>query len=308
MSFNAPKAPDPVATSNAQQQYNLTAATNQNKINSYDQSNPYSSVNYVADPSSPSGYRIEQSLNPTQQGLLNTYTGNQGKLGQTAQDIFGTAGNLAKNSASMYSTPFDLNSASGAVASRLNDWNARYLHPIFDQQSSNLEAQLRNQGLTPGSEAYNNAKNLLARNQGDVTTDYLTKNQGQAFNQALTEYGLPLQTLEGLTGVGGSMFSAAAPNAGTYQSPPQAQIQPPNYAGQVQQNYQNELQNYQNSWGNLGKLGTSLIGLGMAPMTGGGSIFGSLAGGLGSMFGGSSTGSPGYGNFGQYSPYSPMNS
>jgi len=268
MSFNKPDAPDPTATSNAQAGFNLQAAQSQNRNNSYDQSNPFSSVNYVPDSSSPSGYRIVQSLNQGQQGLLDTRTGTQQIAGQTAQD-------LLRNTQSMYSQAPDFNSASGAVASKLNDWNAQYLKPIFNQQDSVLEAKLRNQGLQPGTEAYNNAKNLQARNQGDITTNYLTKNQGQAFGQALQEYQAPLQTA-------GSLFGASAPTAGTYQSPPQATIQPPNYSGAVQSNYENEMKSYNDTWNNIGKLAGAGVGLAMAPMTGGTS----LAGGLGSMFSG----------------------
>jgi hypothetical protein len=178
----------------------------------------------------------------------------------------------------------------------LNKWSQQYVQPIFDQQSSNLEAQLRNQGLTPGSEAYNNAKNLLARNQGDVTNQYLQQNQGQAFNQALQQYQLPLQTA-------GSLYGAAMPTQPNFQQTPQAQIQPANYAGAAQNAYQGNLSNYQNTWNNVAKLGTAAIGLAGAPFTGGLSM--GLAGGLGSLFGSSPT--AGYGNFGQYSPYSPSN-
>src|SRR6185312_16873169 len=246
MSFGAPKPPDPNQTAQVQQQYNSQAAKDQNKNNSYNQSTPFGSLNYVPDSSSPSGYRIETNLSAPQQGLLDTRTGTQATAGQTGQK-------LLENSAGMYSTPFDLNSASGAVAGRLNDWSGKYLQPIFDQQNSNLEASLRSQGLTPGSEAYNNAKNLQARNQGDVTNDYLTKNQGQAFNQALTEYQTPLQTAGGL-------FSMAAPTGPSFQTAPSATMQPANYQGAVQANYDAQMKNYENTWNNIGKLGTAAVG------------------------------------------------
>lgn len=260
MSFGAPKPPDPNQTAQVQQQYNVQAAKEQNKNNSYSQTTPFGSLSYVPDSSSPSGYRIETNLSAPQQGLLDTRTGTQEIAGQTGQK-------LLQNSAGMYSSPFDLNSASGAVAGRLNDWSGRYLQPIFDQQNSNLEASLRSQGLTPGSEAYNNAKNLQARNQGDVTTDYLTKNQGQAFNQALTEYQTPLQTVSGL-------FGMAAPTGPSFQSAPTSQMQPANYQGAVQANYDAQMKNYENTWNNIGKLGTAGVGLALAPMTGGTSLAG----------------------------------
>src|SRR6185437_10491597 len=154
MSFSAPKAPDPTATANTQQTYNVNAATDQNKINSYNQSNPFGSINYVADANSPSGYSLKTSLSPEQQGLYNQFTGTQGMFGAAAPG-------LIQNAANFYGqTP---NIDGSAVTKQLNNWQQQYLQPIFNQQSSNVEAQLRDQGLTPGSEAYNNAKNLLAR-------------------------------------------------------------------------------------------------------------------------------------------------
>lgn len=282
MSFGAPTPPDPTATSNTQQQFNTTAGTTQNQINSYNQSNPFGNVNYAADPSSPSGYRVQTNLSQPNQNLLDTQFGSQAVAGQTAQS-------LLKNTAGMYgSAPnfqaFDPTS----MVSQLNSWQQKYQQPLFDQQSSNLEAQLRNQGLTPGTEAYNNAKNLLARNQGDVTNQFMTNNIGtglqaqqQKFGQDVTNYQLPLQTEAALTGY-------ASPTAPTFQQTPTAQIQPANYQGAVQSNYTNQMQNYENTWNNIGKLGTAGIGLAMAPAS-------SLAGGWGSSLAGMFGGGPSWG-------------
>jgi hypothetical protein len=266
MSFGAPSAPDPTATSNTQQQFNANAAKQQNQINSYNQSNPYGSQTYTADPNSPSGYTLNTSLSAPLQSLFNTQTG--------------TANALAQNTAGMYSQAPNFKALDPAsIASSLNSYQQQYQQPIFDQQSSNLEAQLRNQGLTPGSEAYNNAKNLLARNQGDVTNSYLTANLGNAlqaqnqnFNQQVQNYQIPLQTLAGLEGT--------QPGNPTFANTPNSQDQPANYQGAVQSNYQNQMQNYENTWNNIGKLGTAGVGLAMAPMTGGGSLAGMFAKGL----------------------------
>lgn len=256
MSFSAPKPPDATQTANTQMQYNTQAAKTQNQLNSYDQSNGFGSVRYVADASSPSGYRIQTDLNPESQKILDTQRG--------------TINNLASSSAGMYSSPFDLDAASRATADNLNKWKGAYLQPIFDQQSSNLEAQLRNQGLTPGSEAYNNAKNLLSRNQGDQTNDYLTKNQGQAYAQALQSYQTPLQTI--------SALEQTLPGNPTFQQAPTAQVQPANYQGAVQDNYKAQVDNYNNMWKGIGQIGSAGIGLLGAPLTGGTSLLGMGAG------------------------------
>lgn len=266
MSFSAPTPPDPTATSNTQQQYNTTAAQTQNQTNSYNQSNPYGSMTYAADPNSPSGYTLNTSLSAPNQGLLNTQFGNQGTAGQTAGSLFNTAGNLASNAAGMYSQPYDLNAASEATAKNLNSWQQAYNQPIFDQQSSNLEAQLRNQGLAPGTEAYNNAKNLLARNQGDVTNQYLTQNQGQAYSQALQSYQTPLQTVGGLLGEATGAGAYAQPTGPTFANTPTAQIQPANYQGAVASNYAGQVANNNAMWNGIGQLGGAAVNL----ATGGG--------------------------------------
>jgi hypothetical protein len=268
MTFNAPTPPDPSQVSQAQQGYNTEAAKTQNQVNSYNQQNPYGSMSYVADPNSPSGYTLTTQLSAPQQSLLNTQQGTQQIAGQTGQ-------NLLNNTASMYSQAPDISQGTQGIASYLNKMQQSYLQPIFNQQQSNTDAQLRQQGLTPGSEAYNNAQNLLARNQGDVTNQYLTNNEGQAFNQALQQYQLPLQTAQ-------SLYGMAQPSSPNFQQTPNAQIQPANYQGAAQNAYQGELSNYQNTWNNLAKLGTAGVSLAMAPATGGLS----LAGGLGSIYGG----------------------
>jgi hypothetical protein len=254
MSFGAPKPPDPMQTAQQQQQFNIQAAKDQNKNNSYDQSSPFGTVNYVPDPSSPSGYRIVTDTN------------------QTGKTLLSSADALATNSAGMYSQPF--NGENKAVTDKLNEWSGNYLKPIFGQQDSNLEAQLRNQGLMPGTAAYDNAKNLLARNQGDVTTSYLTKNQQQAFDQALKEYQLPAETIAALR-------ANAMP--GGFQSGPTANIQPANYAGLVQSQYEAQMKNYEAMWKGIGQLGGSAM---------------NLFGGPSGMFGGSGGGVSGWDSYG----------
>lgn len=245
MSFSQPNSPDPSQTANEQQGYNLQAAQTQNQVNSYNQTNPYGSQTYTADPNSPSGYSLNTSLSAPMQQLFNTQTG--------------TANQAASNSAGMYSQPYDLNAASGPTAGLLNQWSQQYLNPIFQQQQSNTDAQLQNQGLAPGSTAYNNAQNLLARNQGDVTNQYLQQNQGQAFNQALQQYQLPEQTI--------SALKSNTPGSPTFGATPTAQIQPPNYQAAAQNNFQNQQNQFQNTIQGVGQLlgtGASMFGGGWA--------------------------------------------
>ena len=87
MSFSPPTPPDPTATAQKQQQYNTQAGQVQNQTNSYNQNTPFGTQQYVADPSSPSGYRLVTGTNATGQSLI------------------GDAQSIANNSAGMYSSP-----------------------------------------------------------------------------------------------------------------------------------------------------------------------------------------------------------
>jgi hypothetical protein len=281
MSFGAPTPPDATATSNTQQQYNTQAAQTQNQTNSYNQNSAFGSINYVPDSSSPSGYTLQTSYSQPEQSLFNQYTGTQGAFGAAAPG-------LVSQGASDLTARANLDPS--AVTGQLNNWSQQYLQPLFNQQQSNTDAQLRNQGLNPGSTADNNAQNLLARNQGDVTNQYLQQNEGQAYNQALQSFQAQQQQGQNESALGGTLFGASAPTGPTQNATPTASIQPANYQGAVQSNYQNQLQNYENTWNNVGKLGTAAAGLAFAPMTGGTSLIGSLGG----MFGGS--GVPGVSN------------
>lgn len=239
MSFSQPNSPDPGQVSNQQAQYNFGAGQSQNALNSYNQTNPFGSQNYIDDPNSPSGKSLNTFLSAPFQQLFNTQTG--------------TLNNSAQNSAGMYSQPFDLNAASGPTTGLLNQWSQQYVQPIFNQQQSNLDAQLQNQGLAPGSTAYNNAQNLLARNQGDVTNQYLQQNQGQAFGQALQQYQLPLQTQSALKGL--------IPGSPTFSSTPTATVQPPNYQAAAQNNFQNQQTQFQNTIQGVGQLAGTAAGM-----------------------------------------------
>ena len=76
------------------------------------------------------------------------------------------------------------------------------LQPQIDQQSAATAQQLANQGITPGSEAYNNAMRTQGQQQNDLYTQAALQGIGldtsanqQGYNQALSSAGLYNQAL-----------------------------------------------------------------------------------------------------------------
>jgi hypothetical protein len=244
MSFgDQPKAPDPTATSQTQQQYNIGAGTAQQNLNMVDQSNPLGSLRYTQTGTNPDGtpkFSASTTYSQPVQSIFDQYLKTQGTTGQTA-------GNLATSSAGMYSQPPNINGDS--TFKQLQGWQQAYVQPIFDRQRGTLDAKLQAQGILPGSEAYARAQNVQARNEGDVNNQFFSTAQPLAYNQAVTSYQLPLQTLTQLQGL-------SQPTSPNFQATPTAQVQPANYAGAVQNNYNAQLQQYQNQqagmWGLAG--------------------------------------------------------
>ncbi len=276
MSFgDAPTPPNPTTTSDAQQKYNIGAGTAQQNINMVDQTNPLGSLNYTQSGTNPDGtpkFSAATTYSQPAQSIFDQYLKTQGRVGQTA-------GNLASNSAGMYSQPANI--TGDKTFRQLQGWQQDYVNPIFRQQEANLDSKLQAQGIQLGSPAYANAQNLQARNEGDVNNQFFSTAQPLAFNQEMANYNLPLQTLQGLQ-------ELSQPTAPNFTATPTAQVQPANYAGLTSQNYQNQMQQYQNQqagmWG-LGKAGLMIGGTLL-----GGPAGGALAGGMGSMFGPSAGG------------------
>lgn len=238
--FKAPTPPNATDTSNAQFGYNQNAAGSQARINMVDQNTPFGSLNYSQTGTAADGtpqFTSSTSYTPQVQALLDKGFANAGSFdggAATAKNLSGMWENLQK--------------------------------PIFAQQDSNLDAKLASQGITQGSEAYNNAQNLKARNQNDARTNFDIGAQGTAFNEALQSAGLPASMLAALTG---------SVNPGFRQTP-QEQIQPPNYAGAVEQNYQQQTASHNAMLNGL----FGIAGAGLGGWARGG--FGGAGGGSGS--------------------------
>ena len=74
----------------------------------------------------------------------------------------------------------------------------------------------------------------------------MTQNEGQAFNQALQQYQLPLQTIAALKGT--------QPVSPVFGATPAAQVQPPNYQAAAQNDFQNRQGQFQNTMAGVGQL------------------------------------------------------
>jgi hypothetical protein len=213
------------------------AATAANRIN---QVTPYGSLNYTQG--------VDAYGNPT-------WTANQ-QLSQPLQDL--TSSSLAGLQASQANPMYGINPGqtySDAIMSRLQ--------PIQQQNQERLQAQLANQGVVPGTEAYNRAQTQLAQQQNDQRTSAITGGM---------QTGLQAQQLQNQTAAG--IKSLASPN---YVNPySQATVAGPDYLGAYStQNAQAiAAQNAANA--RTANTQAGLYGLGSAALMGGGGLSGLL--------------------------------
>jgi hypothetical protein len=160
MGKKSSSAPDPYATAAAQTQSNQQTAAYNAALNRTDQITPYGSSIYTQKGVDSTGAPIWSntiSLTPLAQSQLD----NQLKQNDQLSDLGFTLADQAKQ---QISTPYTDGATSGdAAADAYYARQQTYLDPQWNQQQSNLDAKLANQGVVQGSDAYNRAQDNLAR-------------------------------------------------------------------------------------------------------------------------------------------------
>lgn len=231
---STPKAPDPVATADAQSTYNTNTAISSSLLNQVNQSNPYGSVTYdQTGTNSFTGadgkvYSLPQftqstSFTPAGQEIFDKTLAAQNNLAQTAAD----------QSAQVKDTlgqQFSFNNQDAA------DWaydlGQSRIAPQQAQATDAFRTQLINQGLRPGTAAWDSemARNSQANN--DQNNQLALTGRSQAFNEAIQTRNQPLNELNAL------MSGSQLQNPGTASSAtPQTQVGGVDYSGLVQSNY-----------------------------------------------------------------------
>lgn len=168
-----PPVPTAAETAAGQSAANSATAASQAALNNVDQYTPYGSTTYnqVGDYTNGQGdtvprYSQTTSLSPMGQQLLQGEQGVQSTLLPTAQT-------LANQTASSTTTPLNFNTADSAIlrsapdqlnkqaADAVYSQQKSYLDPQWNQQGQQLQDQLSRQGISVGSDAYNNAQTQL---------------------------------------------------------------------------------------------------------------------------------------------------
>jgi hypothetical protein len=192
----APAAPDYTGAAVAQGAANIESARATAKLNNPNMYTPYGTqlVSYEGDVPT-----VRQTLTPTAQKSLEAQQNVDLSLSNLAQKGTGIA-------SSVLDKPFSFNGpnvqtsldTSGIAKMPINagmtgqEAIMQRLEPSLAKQRVSTETQLINQGLRPGTEAYNNAIQLLGQQENDARTQAVTQGlnldigaNAQGYNQAL---------------------------------------------------------------------------------------------------------------------------
>lgn len=243
----APTPPDPQETAAAATGSNIGTAIATTQMGNVGQVGPGGSLSYdqtgtfaYTDPYTGQTYEIPQftattTLSPEQQAL---YDQMNVALGSRISDINGQGS-------------FDQN----AVESRLNDLGRMRLDPRFEQERAALETRLANQGLQPGSAAWNAQMTQFGQTQNDAYNQLALTGNQQAFGQAMTARQQPFNELASL--LGGQQMTT--PQYNINQPAPIANT---DVGGLINNNYNQQYQNYQQQMAQRQSLLGGLFGLG----------------------------------------------
>lgn len=252
--MKSPKAPDPVATADAQAGMNRDAATSQQLLNMVDQVNPWGSVTY--NQSGTTSYTDSKgrmvsvpqftqttSYSPEQQKIFNSTT-------EAQQNISGLAADQSAWLRDYLADPFEFNNQDAA------DWAydlaSSRIQPQQQEAQRALETRLTNSGIRPGTAAWDSEMRRLTNANTDQMNQLMLTGRNQAFNEAAYTRSSPINEISALLG-GSQIANPGAQSPGT----PQASVGGVDYTGLVQSNYQNQLASNNSMLGGLfGMAGT----------------------------------------------------
>lgn len=200
---SAPAAPNYAAAAQETAQGNLDAARAATAANRVNQVTPYGNLDYTISGQDPYGnptWTATTSLSDVGQQLLNNQNAASLGLGGTINAALGRVQSTmgGEFNPNLPSTGFD-------PGQSYQDAYMQRLAPQLEQNREATQARLANQGIAPGTQAYENAMRQQSQRENDLLLGATTQGFGvgsqanqQAFNQEMTKYNMPLNTLSAL--------------------------------------------------------------------------------------------------------------
>lgn len=278
---SAPAAPDPNVVDAAQTASNQQTALYNFGLNNPNTTSPLGSLSFTTDTSNPNQPQTSENieLSPAEQQILTQNQQNitqQGANAQTAQsnvtNLLQTPYNLAGN---VSPTPTQANMQGDLQndENSLYQQQTQYLDPQFQQGQAQLQSQLANQGLVPGSAAYNTAmQNFgLQKQQAYQSAMNSATSGGAAYQSQLSSTALANQAQQAQLytqqyqeplNLYSSLISGTQPTMPQFGGLNTANAAPTNTLAAQQMAYQGQLNQYNAQVGGANSQTSGLFGLG----------------------------------------------
>lgn len=228
-----PATPDYTGAAAATAAGNLDAARAATAANRVNQVTPYGSLSYEVTGKDPYGnptWTSTSKLSPDQQALYDYDIATSKGLGQLQQKGLGYVDQ-------MLASPFDTSKLPQTginAGEQMSESIMRRLQPQLQQEQKSFDAQMANQGIPVGSEAYENAKRSFDQRQNDRLTSAIIQGtqtglqaRGQGFSEQAYQRNEPINTLNAVR----SGSQVTNPNSFFVSAPQQATTAGADYLG-----------------------------------------------------------------------------
>lgn len=249
-----PPAPDPVATANAQTASNKETAKTQYELGATNQFTPQGSLTYKQTGTWEDGtprFEATTAYSPTEQGIYETGA-------KTRQNLGDIGSTQSAKIGSLLNSPYNL---STATSDKISGIQKQFLDPQWKQQQDELETQLINKGIRPGSEQYQREQRDFSTNRQRAYDQSYLDSYKTGEQSALTERNQPINEVTAL--LSGSQVSQPG-----YQQTPTPGVAPTDVIGAQQQSLNQQNVGYQGQLAQKQGMMSGLFGLGSAGLGG----------------------------------------
>lgn len=191
-------------------------------------------------------YTQTTALTRPQQKIFNQGQGAQLNLAELANDQSGFLQDYL-------SKPFSFDNRD--AENWAYDLGAARLYPRMEQQRASTETRLANQGIAPGSRAWETAMAQQGQTQNDAYNQLMLTGRGQAFSEAMATRQAPINEITALMS-GSQVSNPASMGAAPMTAPGVAGV---DYSGLVGQKFAADTSAYQSKLGGLFGLGAAGI-------------------------------------------------
>jgi hypothetical protein len=260
-----PAPPGPKETASAQTGTNVSTAVANAWLQNPNQVTPDGTFTQTqtgtrswVDPSTGATYNIPvftqtQALSEAQQAIKDQSDAAELNLASIANDQSGfLRGYLNK--------PFD--GSNEATEARLMELGRKRLDPVLAERDESLRTRLANQGIKAGSQAYDREMRNNWQSDNDAYNNLILSGRQQAFSEAQAERNQPINEIGALLGTGQvSQPQFMNPNIGAMPTT--------DYAGLVNQNYNQRLNAWQQQQSSRNSMLGGLLGFGGSALSAG---------------------------------------